>query len=129
MTPHLRLVETADEQADEARELRERRLREAGGGGTSGGMGDDWKEYVDRQLTQLHEDVRRLTGLILAAAVGPFLAIIGLYAYTGSKFDAAETRVVGVERRLSAIEVEQAKISGKLDLLVDRKQRSSPATP
>ncbi|MBB3691473.1 hypothetical protein [Sphingomonas sp. BK580] len=97
------------------------------GGGTSGGMTDDWKANVERELKQLHDDVRRLTGFIIAGAIAPFLAIIGLYVYNGSKFDTVnsgfekvEARIVGVESKINAVAVQQAETRGDLKLLLER---------
>lgn len=100
-------------------------LRHGDGGGTSGGMTDDWKEGVNGQLKQLHDDVRRLTGWIIAGAIAPFVAIIGLYAFTSLKSDNVSDRIVGVESRMTALQVEQARQGGKLDLLLDRKAARS----
>lgn len=89
-------------------------LKEGGGDGTSGGMTDDWKESVDRQLGQLHADVRALLNRGVAAVVALALLIGGLYLYTNEKFD-------GINQRLTGIEVQQAKADAKLDALLDRK--------
>jgi hypothetical protein len=89
-------------------------LNGGGGGGTSGGMTDDWKESVDRQLGQLHADVRALLNRGVAAVVALALLIGGLYLYTNEKFD-------GINQRLTGIEVQQAKVDAKLDALLDRK--------
>lgn len=96
-------------------------LRHGNGGGTSGGVSDDWKEGVATQLKQLPEDVRRLTGWIIAGAIAPFVAIIGLYAFTSLKSDNVGNRIVAVESRMTALQVEQARQGGKLDLLLERK--------
>jgi len=92
-------------------------LKGGGGDGTSGGMTEDWKAGVDRQLTQLHSDVRALLNRGVAAVVALAILIGGLYLYTNQKFDA-------VNSRLTQIEVQQAKmeatISGKLDLIAER---------
>lgn len=81
--------------------------------GTSGGMSDDWKASVDRQLAQLHEDVRALLNRGVLAAIGLAGMIAGLYLYTNAKFDA-------VNKTLTAVEVQQAKADSKLDLLLER---------
>jgi len=92
-------------------------LKGGGGDGTSGGMTEDWKASVDRQLAQLHSDVRALLNRGVAAVVALAILIGGLYLYTNQKFDA-------VNSRLAQIEVQQAKmeatISGKLDLIAER---------
>jgi hypothetical protein len=98
-------------------------LSHGGGGGTSGGVTDDWKASVDAQLKHLREDIQQVRNWIVVGIAGPLLAVIGLYAYTGNKFDAAEARTVGVEARLSALAVEQAKMDAKLSVLLER---SSP---
>ncbi|RZT56424.1 hypothetical protein EV283_0475 [Sphingomonas sp. BK036] len=113
---HLRQLEEAARERD-ARE----RLKGGSGDGTSGGMTDDWKESVNGQLKQLHDDVRRLTGWIIAGAITPFVAIIGLYVFTSLKSDNVGNRIVAVESRMTALQVEQAKQGGKLDLLLERK--------
>lgn len=123
------MTASIDERLKELRQLeasaREReegeRLHTTGGGGTSGGMTDDWKEGVNGQLKQLHDDVRRLTGWIIAGAITPFVAIIGLYAFTSLKSDNVGNRIMAVESRMTALQVEQAKQGGKLDLLLERK--------
>jgi hypothetical protein len=97
------------EQAD-----RPRPLNGKGGDGTSGGVSDDWKASVDRQLGQLHSDVRALLNRGVAAVVGLALMIGGLYLYSNQKFDS-------VNQRLTGIEVQQAKADAKLDLLLERK--------
>lgn len=125
MTPrsHLFLVGSIDI-AEQQQKAAEERLKGGGGGGTSGGVTDDWKAHVDVQLKQLREDVQQLRNWIVAAIAGPMLAIIGLYIYTGSKFDAVESRIVGVEAKFdakfTANAVEQAKMNAKLDLLLER---------
>lgn len=95
--------------------LREDQVRLKGGGsdGTSGGVTDDWKASVDRQLVQLHDDVRRAETRLVAAAIALAAMIAGLYLYTNEKFDR-------IGQRLSAIEVQQARIDAKLDRLIER---------
>lgn len=88
-------------------------LKRGGGDGTSGGVTDDWKESVNAQLKQLHEDVRRLTGWIIAAVSGPLLAIFGLYVFTGHKADL-------VQEQIASIQVEQAKLDAKMDIIIER---------
>ena len=62
------------------------RLQRGGGGGTSGGVTDDWKASVDRQLGQLHGDVRALLRVGTGAAVGLAALVGGLYLRTDAKF-------------------------------------------
>jgi len=88
-------------------------LRGDGGGGTSGGVTEDWKASVDRQLDQLHKDVRALLRWGVAAVVALAFMIAGLYERTNSRFDAVTTRIGGME-------VQQAHISDKLDQLLER---------
>lgn len=120
------------DQLGELKRLREEQrgdgaLSGGGGGGTSGGVTDDWKAHVEVQLKQLREDVQQTRNWIVAAVAGPMLAIIGLYVYTGTKFDAVSTkfdaveaRIVGVENKLTPLAVEQAKTNAKIDLLLER---------
>ncbi len=89
------------------------RLKGGGGDGTSGGVTDDWKASVDRQLAQLHDDARRAESRLAAAAIALAAMIAGLYLYTNEKFDR-------VGQRLSGIEVQQARIDAKLDRLIER---------
>ncbi|QCB42214.1 hypothetical protein E5673_08200 [Sphingomonas sp. PAMC26645] len=107
-------------------------LRHGNGGGTSGGVTDDWKASVDAQLKHLREDVQQVRNWIVVGVAGPLLAVIGLYVYTGTKFDAVsakfdivETRIVGVESKVNVLAVEQAKTNAKLDLLLERSARKT----
>lgn len=126
-------VAAIDLRRSEAQQLdAERRLKMAGPGGTSGGVTDDWKASVDAQLKQLREDVQQVRNWIVVGIAGPLLAIIGLYVYTGTKFDAVgakfdivETRIVGVESKVNLLAVEQAKTNAKLDLLLERSARKA----
>ena len=102
-------------------------LQGGGGGSTSGGVTDDWKASVDAQLKHLREDIQQVRNWIVVGVAGPLLAVIGLYVYTGTrfdavstKFDAVETRIVGVEGKVNAVAIEQAKTNAKLDLLLER---------
>lgn len=99
------------------------RLKSGDGDGTSGGVTDDWKMSVDRQLGQLHGDVRALLNRGVMAAVALAAMIAGLYLYTNDKFER-------LNQRLSAVEVQQAKsdaaINGKLDVLLERKEAVKP---
>lgn len=113
----LELERRAAEAADRAERVA---LRMTGGGGTSGGMTDDWKIAVDRQLVQLHGDVRNLLyGLIggcvlLAGMVG------GLYLRNDAKFEAIDLRMQAraekTDERLGKIEATLARIDAKLDI-------------
>lgn len=84
-----------------------------GGGGTSGGVTDDWKASVDERLKHLREDVQQVRNWIVTGIAIPLLAIVGLYVYNGSKFDA-------LDKRLAAVEVQQAQLDGKLDRILER---------
>lgn len=81
-------------------------LKRGGGGGTSGGMTEDWKASVDAQLVQLHGDVRNL----LYGLIGGFLFLIagGAAIY------------VKLSEQATAIQIEQAKSSSKLDNIDER---------
>ncbi|WP_230280236.1 hypothetical protein [Croceicoccus sp. Ery15] len=86
------------------------RLKSGGGGGTSGGMNDDWKGNVDGQLTQLHQDVRHLLYGLIGAAV----LILG----------AGATAYAMISDQVTGLRVDQAHVSGKIDLLLDRDERT-----
>lgn len=92
-------------------------LREVGGGGTSGGVTDDWKASVDRQLEQLHGDVRNL----LYALVGGFLLLAGMIVGQAIRTD---EKFSAVQASVAQVRVDQAKMDAKVDLLIER---SSPA--
>ena len=97
-------------------------LHGGGGGGTSGGMSDDWKESVDRQLGQLHGDLRNLLRAGIAAAVALAALVGGLYVRTDGKFDAVGEKFGAVNERIARVEAQQQRIEGKIDLLLERKQ-------
>ena len=88
-------------------------MRDGGSDGTSGGVTDDWKTSVDRQLAQLHGDVRSLLNRGAAAVVALALMIGGLYIRTDMKFER-------VEERLGHIEVQQQKLDDKIDIVAAR---------
>lgn len=90
-------------------------LKGSGGDGTSGGMSDDWKESVDRQLGQLHGDVRALLNRGVAAVVALALMTGGLYIYFNEKFDKVSERLTAVERKMDAIEVKGDEAGKQLD--------------
>lgn len=94
--------EIAEQQQDAIAE----RLRAGGGGGTSGGVTDDWKASVDRQLAELHGDVRAL----LYGLIAGFLFLIAAGGYAYSKLTDQQT----------VAQVAQAKTDAKIDLLVER---------
>jgi hypothetical protein len=81
---------------------------------------DDWKASVDERLKQLREDLQQVRNWIVVGIAGPLLATIGLYVYTGTKFDAAEARTVSVETRLNAMAVEQAKQGKDIERILER---------
>ncbi|QSR18442.1 hypothetical protein [Novosphingobium sp. KA1] len=112
---HLQIqYEKSQVELDAARQL----LKGGGGDGISGGMSDDWRESVDRQLGQLHSDVRALLNRGVAAVVALALMIGGLYIYFNEKFEKVSDRLTAVERKMDAIDV-------KLDVLVENSKPSS----
>lgn len=84
-------------------------------------MTDEWKISVDRQLQQLHGDVRNL----LFGFAGGFLVLAGmiggLYVHVDAKFDRANERVDRVNERAAATQVQVERINAKLDLLLERR--------
>lgn len=102
-----------------------RELERGGGGGTSGGMTDDWKTSVDRQLQQLHSDVRTLWKSGLAATFVLAGMIAGLYLYANAKFDAVQQQLLSVQvnaQRLEGkVDTLEVRLGGKLDVLLERK--------
>ncbi|WP_155006442.1 hypothetical protein [Sphingomonas hengshuiensis] len=46
--------------SEEQQRIAQEQWKRTGGGGNDGGMSDDWKQGVDRQLGQLNADVRSL---------------------------------------------------------------------
>jgi hypothetical protein len=131
-TPKPRLVDDQFRREIEDREnARTTSLRSSGGGGNSGDMTDDWKKSVEEQLKTLHDDFRKIIGWIIAAIGVPLIAIIGLYVYNGTRFDATNARIDLLTNQASAIRVDQerqrgdlretdARINGKLDRIGDR---------
>lgn len=107
----------AERQAAEA-EMPFPALKRPKGGGTSGGVTDDWKNGVDRQLAQLHTDVR----MLLAALIVGFLILAGggWVVYSKLADEAATTRVEQV-KQFGEQNTKNAEISAKLDLLLERK--------
>lgn len=88
-------------------------LRRGGGGGTSGGVTDDWKASIDRQLTQLHGDVRAL----LYGLIGGFLFLIAAGA---TIYVNLAGQISGTQKDLASLQVESAKTNAKLDTLLAR---------
>lgn len=103
-------------------------LKGGGGGGTSGGMTEDWKQSVDRQLAQLHSDLRAMLYFLIGAAVIFTGMVGGLYIRTDGKFEAieakAQARADKADERLSKIEASLAAISAKLE----ERSSKSPAS-
>lgn len=97
-------------------------LRDGGGGGTSGGVTDDWKASVDRQLGQLHADIRAMLNRGVAAVVALAALIGGLYVRGDIQEEQLRARVHSVELRLEKMDAKLDRIDEKLNLLVDRKQ-------
>ncbi len=87
-----------------------RSLNHGGGGGTSDGVTDDWKADVERQLGQLHGDVRNL----LYGLIGGFLVIA---AAGWAAYQALEGKFAPIEDRLTKLEVTVGKIETKVDRL------------
>ena len=94
-------------------------------GGTSGGMTDDWKASVERQLEQLHGDVRALLyglvggGIVLLGA--GWVAYDKLYdqmTRTHAEIAAVQVSTQRVEGKIDTLE---ARLGGKLDVLMERK--------
>ena len=96
------------------RQLPEASLKEGGGGGTSGGMRDDWKASVDQQLNRLHDDVRNLLYGLLALAV----AGCGLYAMLNSQLNGIEVKQASIETKIEQIDARTADMAKKIDELV-----------
>ena len=92
-------------------------LRGGDGGGTSDGVTEDWKASVDRQLGQLHGDVRALLYGLVAGFL--FLIAAGWLAY-----DKLSDRVGKIEvqqqKTEDKIDIVSARLDGKLDLLIER---------
>lgn len=71
--------------------------------GSGGGMADEWKQSVDAQLGQLHQDVRNLLGGILASFV--LLAGGGWVVYDK------------LNDRAAAVQLEQVRLSERADVV------------
>lgn len=85
-------------------------------------MSDDWKDSVNRQLGQLHGDVRNL----LIALIGGFLLLAGagFTLYKGLADEQARQRadLVRIEGLITTM---NARLGGKLDLVLERKDPAS----
>lgn len=99
-------------------------LKGGDGGGTSGGMTDDWKQSVDRQLGQLHGDVRHLLFgfaagflILLSAGISGYLLLDSKFS---SKFEGIDSKFDTIDARLTAVERKVDVIDTKLDILIDR---------
>lgn len=92
--------------AEQQQQLAEKRLKGRGGGDTPSGMTDDWKADVDRQLVQLHADIRALLYGLIA---GCLFLIGGGWAMYNS-----------VMTQVATLQVDVAKTNGKIDLLLER---------
>lgn len=107
------LMNDLKEAREDARSARA--LRDAGGGGTSDGMGP-WEASVDRQLGQLHTDVRDLLRYSLGAFVLVFGAIITVFIMLSSKIDASTerlaTKIDGVSAQVSQSSEKIARLEG-----------------
>ncbi len=114
--------------AELSAELEQHQLKHGSGDGTSGGMSDDWKISVDRQLGQLHGDVRGLLyGLIggflflIAGGVAGYLLLDGRFGSLESKLD---IRITKVEDRLTSLERKVDSIDTKIGILLERKREA-----
>lgn len=103
-------------------------LKTGDGGGTYDDMTGDWKTDVERQLAQLHGDVRNL----LYGLVAGFLLIAGAgwVAYdklndqmTGFRAELSTTRIDQV-KAIGEVQTRNAEINGKIDVLLERKKVS-----
>lgn len=118
MTNVVRLPSLAAEmQARMKAHLPDPPLQDGGGGGTSGGMSDDWKENVDRQLGQLHGDIRALLNRGVATVVALAVLIAGQYVYFNEKFEKVSDRIAALETKIEGMD---ARVAGKLDILIER---------
>ncbi|MCA1199155.1 hypothetical protein K9B35_14350 [Sphingomonas sp. R647] len=99
------------------REYEDAGLKGGGGGGTSGGMTDDWKASVETQLARLHGDIRAMLRIGVASVVALAAMVGGLYFYIDQKDDARMAT-------LHAMQVEQTKISAKLDAVLELREQS-----
>jgi hypothetical protein len=100
------------------REMMQREsLNQGSGGGTSGGMDDDWKRGVDSQLAQLHSDVCNL----LLGLIAGFLFLIGAgaaaYLRVSDQISSASTGVTELKGKAETLDT-------KIDLLVERSKAS-----
>lgn len=98
-------------------------LKAGGPGGTSGDMGEDWKASVDRQLAQLHGDVRNL----LYGLIASFIALGGGGWLIYDKLSEQMT-ILRVEQAKAAGDVatRDAVTNGKLDRLLERREAAPP---
>jgi len=82
-------------------------------------MTDDWKASVDRQLEQLHGDVRSLLYGLIGGVVLLAGLLGGLYVRVDAKFEAVEARAQSraekVDDRLTRIEASLVGIDAKLE--------------
>lgn len=88
-------------------------LQGGGGGGTFAHMSDDWKAAVDRQLAQLHGDVRNLLYALLAS----FLILAGM---VGGLYVRTDEKAMTIRTEIAQMREAQIKIDAKLDLLLER---------
>lgn len=90
-------------EADDRKRQATERLKGSGVDGTSGGVTEDWKASVDRQLEQLHGDVRHL----LYGLITGFLFLLGAGGFAYSK----------LSDQVSDGRVQAQRIEGKIDTL------------
>lgn len=92
-------------------------LHTTGGGGTSDGVTEDWKDSVDRQLNQLHSDVRNL----LYGLIGGFLLLAGGgYALYNNLSEKIVDQRVAIEKLSGDIATRDAVINGKIDVILEK---------
>jgi hypothetical protein len=100
-------------------------LKSGGGGGTSGGMSDDWKNDVNTQLSRLHDDARK----VLHWGFAIFVMLIGAFATGYMKISdqvlAVSVSQAKVETKLDSVDRTLQSVDSKLDRLLDER-RSNP---
>lgn len=101
--------------------VRELELKLKGGGGTSGGVTDEWKADVERRLGELASEFKWLRGLFLGGCAAGAAAIGGLYLYIDAK-------VANVDAKLSPMATTIARIEGKIDAAAEAR-RADESTP
>ena len=98
----------------------QRNLRTGGGGGTSGGVTDEWQASVEKRLGELHGDTRSILRAGIASVVALAMLIGGQYVYFNTKFEAVNQRIGDTNVQVARLEGKVDKLDAKLDLLLDR---------